>query len=203
MSERTRAMRTRQTAAFLTVALMTAVGANAQTPTPAPKPNPNPIQVLVPITPPVVTIPDIPVLVDLPMLRVDLDAIRATTNDAMERARLAMADMRLDMFDMVDWQAQTPMVMKGPRSGVEAAYIAGKDMLAAPKRSRSSTVWSPRKARMRMARCTGRPTRNSGWPNPTTRSRRSQRFGRTFRPAGTSATPRSSKPMRVAGPGSR
>ena len=130
-------------ATFVTLALMMAVPAGAQTPTPAPKPNPNPVVVQMPAMPVMPVLPDLPdlqVLRDFPALRLDLDAVRDQTRDAMERARIALADARLDRFDgfegfdRFEFDVQTPELMRfnSARSG-EAAYTAGKDMLSARK----------------------------------------------------------------------
>jgi HEAT repeat protein len=63
--------------------------------------------------------------------------VREQTRDAMERARMALADAHLDRFegfDRFDFDFQTPELMhfNSARSG-EAAYTAGKDMLSARK----------------------------------------------------------------------
>src|SRR4029453_14120054 len=137
MSERTRAMTTRHTAAFLTMALvttMTAVGASAQTPPTPPVPVPvvkpvlSPLQVPVPVIPPLPPMPDLPILIDQALLRVDIDA---TVRNAMDRARLALDEVRLDRLDF-EWAGQTPVVNMSRRSG-ESAYSAGKDLLSAGK----------------------------------------------------------------------
>jgi len=114
-------MTTKQTAAFLVVTLTMAVGASAQTPVRVPVP---PVPPVAPIPP---MIPDLARLVDLQDLRVDLDAIRDTTRNAMDQARWALAESR---FDLLDWQqGQQPMV----RRAGEASYTAGLSMLAARK----------------------------------------------------------------------
>ena len=81
-------MTTRQTAAFLTVALMTAVGAGAQTPTPAPKPIQTRSQVPVPATPPVVTIPDMPMVAGSGRCcALDLDAMSLPMRERRDGSR--------------------------------------------------------------------------------------------------------------------
>ena len=130
-------MTTRHTAAFLVMALTTAVGANAQTPQTKPVPNPVPVQIPVqvqvpaPVIPPVPPTPmvvDLSALADAQFLRLDLDAVRLASQDAMDRARLAMADAR---FDLIDWQGQQPnLVTYNARSG-EPSYTTGLSMLAA------------------------------------------------------------------------
>lgn len=130
-------MTTRPTAKFVTLApliLMMAAGASAQTPTPAPKPSPNPVVVQVPVIPPMPVLPDLSdfqKLRDLPTLRIDMDAIREQTRDAMDRARTAMIDAHLDRFDF-DFQTQGEPVRYSFKTG-EGAYTAGKDLLASRK----------------------------------------------------------------------
>jgi tetratricopeptide repeat protein len=129
-------MTTRQTAAFLVLA----VGASAQTPKPVP--NPNPLQVPVPPIPPTPPIPpmpamDMPMLLDLQSMRVDMDAIRDTTRNAMDQARWALAESR---FDLLDWQQgqQGLQGLQGQQSALRYAsgrdaYTSGLSLLASRK----------------------------------------------------------------------
>ena len=101
-------MATRETAAFLVLALTTAVGANAQTP------------VLVPTIPDIkIELPriDLPVLADLQLMRIDVGQALDQSRDAMDKARIALADARIDLFD---WQGQNTL-LRTPRAG-EASY---------------------------------------------------------------------------------
>jgi len=83
---------------------------------------------VIPMTP---LIPEIAALADMQMLRVDLDALRVTTQDAMDRARLAMADAQLDRFDAIYWQGQQPGLVRYSDAKGQASYTTGLSMLAA------------------------------------------------------------------------
>ena len=112
-------MATRETAAFLVLALTTAVGANAQTP------------VLVPTIPDIkIELPriDLPVLADLQLMRIDVGQALDQSRDAMDKARIALADARIDLFD---WQGQNTL-LRTPRAG-EASYSSGLSLLSARK----------------------------------------------------------------------
>ena len=141
-------MTTRPTAMFVTLALMTAVSAGAQTapPTPPtpPRPNPNPVIVQVPAIPALPALPDFQDWKLLaPDIRVDMDAIREQTReamersrDAMDRARDAMERAQIENFraDMLDFQGrgEGQGMSFNYRTG-EGAYTQGKNLLAARK----------------------------------------------------------------------
>ena len=124
-------------ATLATLSLTMAATAAAQTPVPATKPNPVVVQVpaipAMPMLPDLPAMPDMQILMrDLPDVRIDMDAIREQTRDAMERARVAMQDARLDRLDRFDFQSQIEPMRYSFKTG-EGAYTVGKDLLSSRK----------------------------------------------------------------------